>query len=314
MDAPLRRVAVVGGGLVGLGWAIVFARAGLAVSLFDADPEIRRGAPARMRASLTDMAEHGLVQDVEAVAGRLAVFPTLAAAVGEADYIQESVFESVEAKRDVSREIGAAMRPDAVCGSSSSGIPASRFTAEVPNRSRFLVVHPVNPPHLVPLVELVAAPWTDPAIVPWLRTALEALGQVPVVVNREVEGFVLNRLQGALLNEAWALFDEGVASAADIDRTVADGLGFRWSFMGPFETVDLNAVGGIADYAARLGPLYHRVARSRTRPTAWSPQLVHRVEAERRASLPADRLRERSDWRDRRLMALVAHRRKQPDQ
>lgn len=312
MDAPLRKVAVVGAGLVGLGWAIVFARAGLAVSLFDADAAIRQGAPARMRASLTDMAEHGLVGDVEAIAGRLTVVDTLAAAAGDADYIQESVFESLPAKQVVSREIGAAMRPDAVCGSSSSGIPASHFTAAVPNRSRFLVVHPVNPPHLVPLVELVAAPWTDPAIVPWLRAALETLGQVPVVVNREVEGFVLNRLQGALLNEAWALFDEGIASAADIDRTVADGLGFRWSFMGPFETIDLNAVGGIADYAARLGPLYHRIARSRTQPTAWSPRLVHRMEAERRADLPADKLRERSDWRDRRLMALVAHRRKQP--
>ncbi len=313
MDTSLRRVAVVGGGLVGLGWAIVFARAGLAVSLFDADPEIRRGATARMRASLADMAAYGLVDDVEAVAGRLVVCDTLAAAVGDADYVQESVFESVESKQAVSREIGAAMRPDAVCGSSSSGIPASRFTAEVPNRSRFLVVHPVNPPHLVPLVELVPAPWTEPAIVPWLRTALEALGQVPIVVNHEVEGFVLNRLQGALLNEAWALFEEGVATAADIDRTVADGLGFRWSFMGPFETIDLNAVGGIADYAARLGPLYHRIAQSRTQPEAWSSELVRRAEAERRTDLPADKLRERSAWRDRRLMALVAHRRKQPN-
>src|SRR3546814_18275302 len=84
---------------------------------------------------------------------------------------------------------------------------------------------------------------------------MESVGQKPIVLSREINGFVLNRLQGALLNEAWALFDAGVASAADIDRTVSDGLGMRWSFMGPFETIDLNAPGGVADYAERLGPL-----------------------------------------------------------
>ncbi len=105
---------------------------------------------------------------------------------------------------------------------------------------------------------------------------MERLGQVPIVVNREIEGFVLNRLQGALLNEAWALYDAGIASVADIDSTVAHGLGLRWSFMGPFETIDLNAPGGVADYAQRLGPLYHSIALSRTAPEPWSPPLIER--------------------------------------
>jgi L-gulonate 3-dehydrogenase len=310
VTAEIRQVAVIGGGLVGLGWAIVFARAGLSVSLYDADEVVRRAAPARFKSSLSDMASFDLVENIDEIAGRLRICDRLEEAVRTADYIQESVFESVEVKHAVSVEIGGVMRPDAVCGSSSSGIPASHFTADVPHRSRFLVVHPVNPPHLVPLVELVAAPWTDPDIVPMLRTAMERLGQVPIVVNREVDGFVLNRLQGALLNEAWALFDEGVASAADIDRTVSAGLGYRWSFMGPFETIDLNAVGGVADYAQRLGPLYHRVAQSREGARAWSPELIARVEAERREILAAADLQRRAAWRDRQIMALVAHRRK----
>jgi 3-hydroxyacyl-CoA dehydrogenase len=312
MIGPIATVAVVGGGLVGIGWAIVFARGGRAVRLYDVDPGIRETALGRLRASVEDMAGFGLVSDVEALVSRVSVSDTLADAVGLADYVQESVFERVDVKTEICRDIGAAMRPDAVVGSSSSGIPASAFTADAPNRSRFLIAHPVNPPHLVPLVELVPAPWTDPDIVPWLRSAMEDLGQVPIVVNEEIEGFVLNRLQGALLNEAWALYDAGVASAADIDRTVSDGLGFRWSFMGPFETIDLNAPGGIADYARRLGPLYHEVARSRTRPEPWSDTLIERVAAERRTVLPTDGLRERAGWRDRRLMALVAHRRRQP--
>ncbi len=268
MDSPIRSIAVVGAGLVGLGWAIVFARSRVPVRVFDADEAARNAVLARLRASLDDMAGHGLVDDVDAIAARVTAVDTLAAAVADADYVQESVFERVNVKQAVSREIGALLRPDSVVGSSSSGIPASAFTAEVPNRSRFLVVHPVNPPHLVPLVELVPAPWTDPAIVPWLRAAMERFGQAPVVVNREIDGFVLNRLQGALLNEAWALYDEGIASAADIDKTVSEGLGFRWSFMGPFETIDLNAPGGIADYARRLGPLCHSIAQSRTDPEA----------------------------------------------
>ncbi len=312
MTAPSSTVAVVGGGLVGLGWAIVFARAGCTVRVFDGNDGIRAGAMSRLRASLDDLVRFELLAEAGSVAARVTVVDTLAEAVGSADYIQESVFERVDVKAAVCREIGAAIRSDAVVGSSSSGIPASAFTEDVPNRGRFLVAHPVNPPHLVPLVELVPAPWTDAAVVPWLRTFMEQVGQVPIVVNREIEGFVLNRLQGALLNEAWALYDAGIASAADIDRTVSDGLGLRWSFMGPFETIDLNAPGGIADYAGRLGPLYHSIAQSRTAPVTWGEALIGRIEAERRQDQPFDALRDRSGWRDRRLMALMAHRRTQP--
>ena len=133
------------------------------------------------------------------------------------------MFERIPEKREVSEAIGAPIRDDAVVGSSSSGIPASAFTEHAPRRERFLIAHPVNPPHLVPLVELVPAPWTDPAILPWLRGVMQAVGQAPIVVNREIEGFILNRLQGVLLMEAWALFEEGYASAADIDLCVSQG-------------------------------------------------------------------------------------------
>jgi 3-hydroxyacyl-CoA dehydrogenase len=304
------KVAIVGAGLVGRGWAIVFARAGRDVAIFDGSAEIRAGVLGRIRASLEDMREAGLVEAVEPVMQRLTVKDTLAAAVADADYIQESVLEIREVKEGVCREIGAAMRPDAVAGSSSSGIPASAFTESCANRNRFLIAHPVNPPHLVPLVELVPAPWTDSAVVEWLHGEMEKVGQAPIVVRKEVEGFVLNRLQGALLNEAWALFEEGVASTADIDLTVSHGLGYRWSFMGPFETIDLNAPGGIADYAKRLGPLYHAIARSRTAPRPWSGDLIAAAEAERREKLAAADLPERGAWRDRNLMALVAHKRR----
>lgn len=150
-----------------------------------------------------------------------------------------------------------------------------------------------------------------PEIMPIVRRSLEAIGKVPVEVRREVDGFILNRLQGALLNEAWALYEEGYASIADIDATVSQGLGLRWAFMGPFETIDLNAPGGVADYAERLEPLYHGIAKSRTKPHGWPPELIEKVAAELRQNLALDDLPARSQWRDKRLMALVAHLRKE---
>ncbi|HEV7479755.1 MAG TPA: 3-hydroxyacyl-CoA dehydrogenase NAD-binding domain-containing protein, partial [Roseiarcus sp.] len=185
--SSVKTVGIVGAGLVGSAWAIVFARAGVNVRAFDASVDIRRTTAARIRASLEDMSKAGLVDGVDAICSRVTVVDDLSAAVADVDYVQESVFERIPEKTEVSQAIGALMRDDAVVGSSSSGIPASAFTEHAPRRERFLIAHPVNPPHLVPLVELVPAPWTDPAILPWLRGVMQAVGQAPIVVNREIE-------------------------------------------------------------------------------------------------------------------------------
>jgi 3-hydroxyacyl-CoA dehydrogenase len=138
---------------------------------------------------------------------------------------------------------------------------------------------------------------------------MQAVGQKVVHVRKEVEGFVLNRLQAVLLREAWALVQEGVASCEDIDKTVRDGLGWRWSFMGPFETIDLNAPGGVAYYAVRLGPLYQRIAASRSHEQPWDESLIKQVEVQRRELLSHDELESRRAWRDERLMEFAAARR-----
>jgi len=131
---------------------------------------------------------------------------------------------------------------------------------------------------------------------------------VPVVVRKEIPGFILNRLQAALVCEAVRLYEDGYASAEDIDKTIRDGLGLRWSFMGPMETIDLNAPGGVVDYAQRYAKTLVEMNRSQA-PREWDPGALHRLEAERRAQVPAANLDERAVWRDRRLMALVAHKR-----
>lgn len=136
---------------------------------------------------------------------------------------------------------------------------------------------------------------------------MKAVDQHPIRVARELEGFILNRLQGVLLREAWALYEEGYCSLDDIDATISKGLGLRWSFMGPFETIDLNAPGGVSDYAHRFGELYRSIHAERTTAEPWSEDLIERVNKERRQRLPLENLSDRCRWRDQRLMALSAH-------
>ena len=304
------RIGVIGAGLVGSSWAIVFARAGCEVAIFDAVAGAAHAALGTIGQRLRDLTAAGLLaESADMVLARIRPVATLAEVVAGADYVQESVFERADVKRAVFAEIDKVLGPATIVGSSSSGIPASVFTDHVACRARCLVAHPVNPPYLIPVVELVPAPWTAAETVRWTRTLMERVGQKPVEMTREAEGFILNRLQGVLLMEAWRLVEEGLASVADVDRTVSEGLGLRWSFMGPFETIDLNAPGGVADYAARLRALYHGIAASRTEDHLWSEELIAEVERQRRTVLPAGDLQKRSAWRDRRLMALARHKR-----
>ena len=161
----------------------------------------------------------------------------------------------------------------------------------------------------MPLVELVAAPWTAPEAVAKAKAVYEAVGQVPIVVKREIEGFILNRLQAVLLSEAFRLVEDGYVTPRDLDKTLKDGLGLRWSFMGPFETIELNAPGGIPDYCARYGPSLSRL--SAADPAIYGGDKLARIMAQWPTALPADQVAARMRWRDRRLAALYSHKRSQ---
>lgn len=303
------RVAVVGTGLIGRAWAIVFARAGHPVAAYDSDAGALAGNLRVVDEALAELAGFGLIDEPPAVVrARITPCATLAEALRGARYAQESVRETVEAKRAIFAEMDALAPPECILASSTSYIPASAFSEALAGRARCLVAHPVNPPHVVPVVELCPAPWTAPEVVERARQLHATAGQVPVVVRREIPGFILNRLQAALVCEAVRLYEDGFASAEDIDRTIRDGLGLRWSFMGPMETIDLNAPGGVVDYARRYAATMVAMDRSQT-PREWDAQALRRLEAERRAVLPAGRLAARAAWRDRRLMALAAHKR-----
>ena len=307
------KIANVGTGLVGRAWSIVFARAGNNVSIFDPMDGASAKALDLIEQNLPALADADLLrgETPAAVLSRISRAETLAEALDGAIHCQESAPERVEVKAELYKDLDRLAAPETVLASSTSGIPASKFTEGLANRQRCLVAHPINPPHIIPLVEIVPAPWTDPAFVTQTRRLMEAVGQSPISTTREINGFIVNRLQGALLGEAFRLVQDGVCSVADVDAAIADGLGLRWSFIGPFETIDLNSANGVSGYCDMLGQLYYDLAKEQADPREWTPELVARINDERRAALPMDQHQVRQDWRDRQLAALVGHKKAQ---
>jgi L-gulonate 3-dehydrogenase len=304
----MSKIALVGLGLVGRAWAISFARAGHDVVLFDDKAEAADGALRFADDVLPELAENGLLRDPPAaVRARMGRAATLEEALDGASHVQESTPEDVGVKRRVFARLDALAPRRAVLASSTSAILPSHFTEALPGRERALVVHPINPPYLIPAVEIVPAPWTDAAVVEGTAALMRSMGHAPIVMKREIDGFVMNRLQGALLEEAFRLVAEGYASVEDVDIGIRDGLALRWSFIGPFETIDLNAPGGVRDYANRYQGIYEQIFPSSQWRADWSGPVMDAIEADRRKRLPADRLAARQVWRDRRLMALAAH-------
>lgn len=305
------RVAVIGAGLIGQAWAMVFAAGGNEVRVWDANDSALANAMSLIRGQLDELQEQGLVDDARAAADRLVACATLEDALQGVAYVQENLPERVELKREVFARMDSLCGPNVVLASSTSSIPASAFTATLAHRERCLVAHPVNPPYLIPVVELCAAPWTSSEAIATARQLMLEVGQQPVTVHKELQGFVLNRLQGALLREAFRLVEMGAISVEDLDVTVKAGLGLRWAFMGPFETIDLNAPGGVDDYCDRYGEMYRSISEEQTDTSAWKPEVIAEITRQRRSLLSADELTQRRLWRDAKLMELARARREQ---
>ena len=305
-------VGIVGAGLIGRAWANVFARGGWDVRLWDPDANALEAAPGLIEAALGDVARQGLAKDPAAAAKRLKVVASLEDAVAGAELVQESGPERLDVKRDVFARLDTAAGPETILATSSSFIVTSRFAEGLRGRHRCLVAHPVNPPHVVPIVELSGAPFTAPETISKARAIYDSVGQVPIVVQKEIDGFVLNRMQAVLLSEAMRLVGEGYVSAEDLDKTIRDGLGLRWAFMGPFETIELNAPGGIPDYCARYGETLYRTSAEPVMPEVWGKENVARAAESWGSGLSPEAILDKQRWRDDRIAALVAHKKSQP--
>jgi 3-hydroxyacyl-CoA dehydrogenase len=309
-QASATRVAIVGAGSIGVAWSIVFADAGCSVALQDPVAARLGAVPQEVARRCADLAAHGLLcSDPADLRARIRMTDSVANAVAGAQHVQECAPEQLPLKQSLFATLDQMAPPGAVLASSSSALTASAIAADLPGRARCLVVHPGNPPTLLRVVEVVPAPFTDPAVADRTEALLRAAGMLPVRLRREIEGFVFNRLQGALLREAYCLVRDGVIGVADLDRIVTEGLGPRWAVVGPFETADLNTRGGIVAHAARMGDAYARLGAERGQSDPWTPELVAKVDAERRAVLPLDQWEARVAWRDRMLMRVVRARR-----
>lgn len=300
------RVACIGAGTVGHAWAAVFARAGHEVTLFDAKAgEVRDRALPAIRQTLQVFADGGLIAEpVEAVAARVRDTSSIAEAVAGVAYVQESVREDVALKREVFAEIAAAAPGDAILASSTSAIKGSEFLVEISNPGRALVVHPVNPPSFIPLVELCGTGMTSPATMNAARAFLSEAGMKPIILNKEIDGFILNRLQYTLVAEALHLVGEGYCSAEDIDRVMTEGLALRWAFIGPFAVAHLNATDGFKGFVDRLGPMMRRMGEDAQTDYKWTNEQIAQIHGELIKTRPIEALPRLQQRRDRNILAL----------
>ena len=301
------KVAVIGAGSIGSAFSMMFAMAGHEVRLSDCSEKQRHLVRQRVVESLDLLRSCGLCdQDAEQVLSRIQVMSDVAESVSDVDIVQECIPEKVDLKRKLFADLDRWTPEHAVLASSSSAITTSEIAGELHGAHRCLVAHPGNPPFLIRVIEVVPAPFTTDETVDRACSILRSIGLSPIIVRKEIKGFVFNRLQGALLREAYCLVRDGVASVEEIDRLVRDGLGLRWSVVGPFETVDLNWRGGIGKHAKIMGAAYAAMAAEPGRNDPWTPELVDKVEAERRAMLPLDKWEQRVRWRDRKLISMLA--------
>ena len=300
------RVAIIGAGSIGVSFAIVFARAGAVVRLFDPDLTRSVAALTDVIVRLRELERYRMLDEAaDDIADRISIAATLDTAVADADFVEECAPEKVELKIALFAELDRAAPPSAILASASSALPASNFAATLKGRDRCLIAHPCNPPYLLPVVEIVPAAFTDPDVVQRTISVFRDAGMQPVLISKEIDGFVLNRLQGAVLREAYCLVRDGIASVEDIDTVMRDCLAPRWSVVGPFETADLNTRGGIVSHAEKMGPAYQRMGAMRGQHDPWTDDLVAEVEKARRSVLPLDQWEARVRWRDRALMALA---------
>lgn len=247
MSDTVRSLAIVGAGMIGASWAALASAHGIGVSAYDPNPEAEVGFRRYIERARAQLAELGLTG-----AGTVSFSADLATSLEGADFVQENGPENEAVKRKLLAEIDELLPPGAIIASSTSALVRSAIVADCARPERVVVAHPFNPPHLVPLVEIVGA---DPEVVTRAAAFYRTLGRRPVVLNREMPGHIANRLASALYREAVHLVEQGVASVADIDAALCNGPGLRWALMGPHMTYHLGGgEGGIAGYLAHLGP------------------------------------------------------------
>jgi L-gulonate 3-dehydrogenase len=294
-------VAVVGTGVIGRSWVQVFARAGCQTRLYDHDP------------AQVDKALEWLDQDLEAERATasitaeeaktrrslVSVHAKLGDALDGAGYVQESGPEQIELKQAIYQSLDETAESQAILGSSTSAHDMSEIATGLAGAHRCIVAHPVNPPHLIPVVEILPGAKTDPDVVSRTLGFMISIGQKPVLMNFYVPAFLLNRMQAALLKEAISLVESGVADVDSIDTVIRDGLGLRWALMGPFGVANTNADGGIREYFTRYRQAYKDCMDELGPTPSFDPEMIERLGCGTDAMTGKASLQEIREWRER---------------
>ncbi len=311
----IETVAIVGAGMMGTGLAAEYAATGHTVTLFARSDERAARAKARTFAALDSLEAAGVLdaQALSAARDRVRTATDLADVVANADLVVESIPESLDLKRAMFTTLEGICPPTVILASNTSGIPITQIAAGMQHPERFIGTHYLNPPHLMPPVEVIPGEATDPAIVARVRDNLAAMGKSPVVVGKEAPGFLWNRLQYAILREACYIVEQGIATKEEVDMVMRQGLARRWSIVGgPFASLDLGGIGTSALVGEYLFPALSGA--TDVPPTLAEPVAAGRIGAESGAGFydwPADRLAHALDDRNTKLVAALREDRKE---